>query len=209
MKRSGRKPDSWLIIAMRSLDSVRTFRVGMRVFVLLACAGVVLLGALAFFAGAYFYLLRDQSRLLGEVRQLQDQIANADKGTKEANLKTSLPSLTIDSLQVSRKSKRGGFSVSFRLINDSKDGPVSGTLVMVAKNGDGAPSVYQVRPEMPLSNGVPQQPQKGKHFEVQNQKFIEAIFDGRNQEVFKTLMIYIYSPEGKLILERGASIPEE
>ena len=100
--------------------------------------------------------------------------------------------------------------MGFRLINDSKDGPVSGTLVMVAKNGDGTPPVYQARPEMPLSNGVPQQPQKGKHFEVQDQKFIEAIFDGRNdEEVFKTLTIYIYSPEGKLMLERGASIPEK
>ena len=78
---------------------------------------------------------------------------------------------------------------------------------MVAQNDRAKNPIYRVIPEMGLYKGVPQEPEKGKNFKIEKQKFIEAFFDGSSGEVLKTLTIFVYSQEGKLIMEKSTSIP--
>lgn len=209
------KPDPWLFIVMRSLGKVWAFRVEKRTFIILGCGGVVFAGALAFFAYGYFSLFYERSHLDEESKRLKSQIFMMEQKLKELSLekvspKPTLPSVGIQDLKITRSLKRGGFSVSFRLINQNpQQAPVSGSLAMVAKNETLRFPLYRVLPEMRLDKGIPQQPEKGSEFQVKRQKFVEAFFDSSPEEVFKTLTIYVFSPKGNLILQKSAEIPEK
>lgn len=118
--------------------------------------------------------------------------------------------MAIDDLQVVRRASRGGISVRFRLVNKTaQEIPISGTLAMVAKNESLRNPIYRVIPEMRLNKGIPQQPEKGSRFEVRRQKFIEAFFDSSPEGTFKTLTIYIFSPDGHIVSQTSTEIPEE
>jgi hypothetical protein len=199
------KSGYWLLTIIRSWGKVRTLRVQRRPLIILGLGGIFFAGSLAFFAHEYFTFLQERSDLMSKMQQLTHRIAAMEKASPRATL----PLLTMAGLKVSRRGKRGGFSVSFQLINQNpQNHPVSGTLALVAQNDRQRIPLYRVIPEMPLNKGVPQQPEKGKKFEIERQKFIEAFFDGSSGEVFKTLTIFVYSPDGKLILEKSTAIPE-
>ena len=185
-----------------------------RTLIILGFGGIFFAGSLAFFAHEYFSFLQERGRLMSRVQQLTDQIAALEKNLQKALMgkassKTTIPSMAIAGLKINRRAKRGGFSVSFQLINQyPQNHPVSGTLALVAQNDRMRIPVYRVIPEMRLNKGLPQEPEKGKKFAVEKQKFIEALFDGSSGEVFKTLTIFVYSQDGKLILEKSTAIPE-
>ena len=208
------KSGYWLLIIIRSLGKVRTLRVERRPLIILGLGGIFFAGSLAFFAHEYFTFLQERSDLMSKMQQLTHRIAAMEKNLpkavmEKASPRATLPLLTMAGLKVSRRGKRGGFSVSFQLINQNpQNHPVSGTLALVAQNDRQRIPLYRVIPEMPLNKGVPQQPEKGKKFEIERQKFIEAFFDGSSGEVFKTLTIFVYLPDGKLILEKSTAIPE-
>ncbi|MBI5966610.1 MAG: hypothetical protein HY882_01945 [Deltaproteobacteria bacterium] len=209
------KSDSWLIIIMRSLDEVRTLRIEKRTLIILACGGIVFASAFAFFAYEYFSLLYGQSHLVDQVKNLTSQIYTLEKKLRKPSpektplLAVSSP-VSIDDLKVFRRAKGGGFSVRFRLTNQNPQNiPITGTLAMVAKNEALRTPIYRVIPEMPLSKGIPQQPEKGRSFEIRRQKFVEAFFDASPEGVFKTLTVYIYSAEGQLLLKKSTDLPEE
>ena len=209
------KSDFWLFIIMRSFDRVRTLRMEKRTSVILVLGGVVFAGALAFFGYEYFSLLQGRSHLIAEVNQLKNQIFNLDQKLKKVAmekipLKTISSPIAVEELKVMRQANREGFSVRFRLVNQNlRETYVSGTLAMVAKNETPRPSIYRVIPEMTLDRGIPQQPEKGIRFEIRRQKFVEAFFDASSEEIFKTLTVYLYSPERKLILQKSVEIPEK
>lgn len=208
------KSDSWLFIIVRSLDRVRNFRVEKRTLIILGCGGIIFAAAFAFFAYEYFSLLHGHSLQRAEIGQLKTQIAlleqKLQKASEEKIASKPIPCLvTIENLKVVQRAKRGGFSVRFRLINLAPQGsPISGTLSMVAKNEALSIPVFRVVPEMRLDKGIPQEPEKGARFEVKGEKFVEAFFNGPSKEIFKTLTIYVFSPEGKLIMQRSVEIPE-
>ncbi|MGD0624304.1 MAG: hypothetical protein ABSB32_06245 [Thermodesulfobacteriota bacterium] len=208
------KSDFWLFIIMRSFERVRTLRVEKRTLIILALGGIVFAGGLAFFGYEYFSLLQGRSHLMEEMNRLKNQIFTLDKKYKKVSTEgispkpISLP-IAIEELKVIRQENRDGFSVRFRLVNRNlREVPVSGTLVMVAKNETPRPPIYRVIPEMSLDSGTPQQPEKGIRFEIRRQKFVEAFFDSSSEEIFKTLTVYLYSPERKLILQKSVEIPE-
>ena len=176
-----------------------------RTLFILGLGGIFFAGSLAFFAHEYFSFLQERNHLLSKVQQLTCQIAALEK----ASSKTTLPSMVISGLKISRREKRGGFSVHFQLINQHpRNHPVSGTLAFVARNDQPGGLVCRVIPEMRLNKGLPQEPEKGKKFLVEKEKFIEALFDGSSREGFKTLTIFVYSQDGRLILEKSTAIPE-
>jgi len=188
-------------------------RIESRTLIILAVGGIVFAGGLAFFGYEYFSLLQGRSHLTEEVNRLKGQLSALDQELKKVSLENRLPKpislpVAIEELKVIRQENREGFSVRFRLINRNlRDIPVSGTLVMVAKNETPSPPIYRVIPEMVLDKGFPQQPEKGIRFEIRRQKFVEAFFDASSEEVFKTLTVYLFSPERKLILQKAAEIP--
>jgi hypothetical protein len=208
------KSDFWLFIIMRSFERVRTLRVEKRTLIILALGGIVFAGGLAFFGYEYFSLLQGQSYLTDELNRLKSQHFALDQKTKKLlvenrPLKPIFLPIAIEELKVIHKESREGFSVRFRLINRNlRDMPVSGTLVMVAKNETPRPPIYRGIPEMSLDSGIPQQPEKGIRFEIRRQKFVEAFFDSSSEEIFKTLTVYLYSSERKLILQKSVEIPE-
>lgn len=209
------KSDSWLIIIMRPLDGVRTLRLEKRTLIIFACGGIVFACAFAFFAHEYFSLLYAKSHLADQVKSLMGKIYTLEQKLRRAPpekapvMAISSP-VSLDDLNVFRRAKGGGFSVRFRLTNQNpQNRPITGTLAMVAKNDTLRTPIYRVIPEMPLSKGIPQQPEKGRNFEIRRQKYVEAFFDASPEGVFKTLTVYIYSVEGKLLLQKSAEIPEE
>lgn len=208
------KSSYWLFIIMRSIGKVGTLRVEKQTLIILGIGGIFFVGSLAFFAYEYFTLLQDRSHLTRRVQQLTHRIGVLEESLEKAisgkaSPKIGLPSMAIAEMKFSRGAKREGFSVSFQLINQNPlHQPVSGTLVLVAQNDQLKNPVYRVIPEMELNKGMPKEPEKGKNFKIEKQKFIEAFFHGSSGEVFKTLTIFVYSQEGKLILEKSTSIPE-
>jgi hypothetical protein len=209
------KSDSWLLIIMRSLKGVSTLRVEKRTVIIMTCGAIVFTGAFIFFAYEYFSLLEERSLLNDQVGRLKSQVSMLERKLKKTSPEVTLarpssPQLAIDELQVIRRASRGAVSVRFRLVNkSSREIRISGTLAMVAKNESLRNPIYRVIPEMLLSKGIPQQPEKGSRFEVRRQKFVEAFFDSPPEGVFKTLTIYIFSSDGKLILQASTEIKEE
>ena len=198
---------------MRSFDRVRTLRVEKRTLIILAAGAIVFAFGLAYFGYQYFSLLHGESHLIDELNRLKSQVSALEQKLKRVSMENRPPKPTplpiaIEELKVIRPENREGFSVRFRLINRNlRDMPVSGTLVMVAKNEASPPAIYRVIPEMNLDKGIPQQPEKGIRFEIRRQKFVEAFFDGSAEEVFSTLTVYLYSPDRKLILQKSVEIP--
>jgi hypothetical protein len=207
------KSSYWLFIIMRSVGQVRTLRVEKQTLIILGLGGIFFVGSLAFFAYEYFTFLQERSHLTSRVQHLTHRIDVLEKGSEKAGMEKASPkigliSMAIAEMKINRREKREGFSVSFHLINQNpRYEPVSGTLVLVARNDQLRNPVYRVIPEMELNKGIPQEPGKGKSFRIEKQKFIEAFFDGSSGEVFKTLTVFVFSQEGKLILEKSTSIP--
>ena len=209
------KSSSWLFIIMRSLKEVKTLRVEKRTIIVIICGAIFFAGALIFFAYEYSSFLQERGKLTGEIKQLNAKISALEEKLKKTSPETrpakpSPPPLAIDDLQVVRRENHGGVSVRFRLVNKSpQEFPISGTLVMVAKNESLQNPIYRAIPEMRLNKGVPQQPEKGSRFEVRRQKFVEAFFDSSPEGSFKTLTIYIFSPDGHIVSQTSTDIPEE
>ncbi len=208
------KSDSWLLIIMRSLRGVSTLRVEKRTVIILTCGAIFFTGAFIFFGYEYFSLLEERSLLNEQVGRLRSQVSTLEQKLKtsaEITLaRPSSPQLAVEELQGIRRVSRGAVSVRFRLVNKDPRGiPISGTLAMVAKNESLRIPIYRVIPEMRLSKGIPQQPEKGSRFEVRRQKFVEAFFDSSPEGVFKTLTIYIFSSDGKLVSQVSTEIKEE
>lgn len=208
--------DYWFLIIMRSMERVRTLRVARRTLNLLLVAVIFFLGAFIFLAYEYFSSFEERIRGFKEVELLKSQISSLEKkiktGTPEnvAHKPHSSP-VTIQELKVIRRAKRGGFSGSFRLVNqNSQESPFTGTLAMVARNENLQRPVYRVIPEMVLEKGIPQQPEKGKKVEVGKQKFIETYFDRSSEEeaIFKNFTVFVFAENGKLILQKSIEIPE-
>lgn len=203
------KSDSWFLIILRSLEPIRTFRVDKRTFLILGMGMVLVAGLIAFGVYQYLTLRRENARLKNEVIQWKAQVSGLNKKLSEAASEI-FPPLKIDDLQVIRESRRAGFAARFWLVEGfPQDGPFTGTLAMVAKNEAVRPPVYRVIPaEMKLEKGIPQQPGKGKPFEVKEKIFVEAFFDVAKGEVFQNLTVFIFSKEGKLIQQKSAVIPK-
>jgi hypothetical protein len=201
------KSDPWFLVILRSFDPIKTFRVEKRLFLFLGIGGVLLLGLLGFGIYKHYSLSRENTRLRNETQQLRLQVSSLQQTLSQVAAEN-FPPLKIDELQVFWPPKGTGFAARFKLIQANPQGaPYSGTLVMVAKNEKLRPPVYRVIPEMPLEKGVPRQPEKGKPFEVKGQRFVEALFDNNPEDVFHTLTVFIFSREGKLLLQKTAEIP--
>jgi len=202
------KSNSWFLVITRSFDPVKTFRVEKRLFLFLGIGGVLLLGLLGFGVFKYYSLHQENARLTNETQQLSLQVSNLRQTLSQVAAEH-FPPLKIEDLQVYWPPKAAGFVARFKLSQANSQGsPYPGTLVMVAKNEKLRPPVYRVIPEMPLEKGVPRQPEKGKPFEVKGQRFVEALFNTDPEDGFHTLTVFIFSWEGRLILQKTVEIPK-
>ena len=203
------KSGSWFLIIHRSLDPIKTFRVNKRTFLVLGVAMILVAALIAFGVYQYVTLYQENAHLKNEISQWKAQVSGLNKKLSEV-ASESHPPLRIGELQVIREPKRAGFAARFWLVEGfPHDGPYTGTLAMVAKNEAARPPVYRVVPaEMKLEKGIPQEPGKGKPFEVKEKKFVEAFFDVAEGEIFQILTVFIFSKEGKLIQQKSAVIPK-
>jgi hypothetical protein len=202
------KSDSWRLIILRSFNPVKTIRLGRRIFLYLGIGGGIFAILAAFSVHQVLTLQHENSRLKDEVIQLKGQVSGLNQKLSEVAAEAH-PPVKIDELQVIREPRRAGFSGRFWLVQiHSQETPYTGTLAMVAKNETLRPPAYRAIPaEIGLEKGIPQQPEKGKPFEVLRKKFVEVFFDAAPEEVFQTLSIFIFSKEGKLVLQKSAAIP--
>jgi len=202
------KSDSWFLIILRSFDPVKTIRLGKRIFLYSGIGGGIIAVLVALAIYQYLTLRHENTRLKDEADQLKGQVSDLSQKLSEVASQAH-PPLKIDELQVIREPKRAGFAGRFWLVQaNSQETPYTGTLAMVAKNESLSPPAYQVIPaEMKLEKGIPQQPERGKPFEVRGKKFVEVFFDGVPEEVFQTLSVFVFSKEGNMILQKTAEIP--
>jgi hypothetical protein len=203
------KSDSWRLIILRSFNPVKTIRLGKRVFLYSGIGGGIFTILVAFSVYQYFTLQRENTRLKDEVNQLKIQVSGLSQKLSQVAAETH-PPLQVEEMQVIRESKRPGFVGRFWLVQANlQETPYLGTLAMVAKNETLRPPAYRLIPaEMRLEKGIPQPPEKGKPFAVRGKKFVEAFFDAAPEEVFQMLTVFIFSQEGKLILQKSAEIPK-
>jgi len=203
------KSDSWFLINLRSFDPVKSIRLGRRIFLYFAIGGGIFAVLAAFSVYQVLTLQHEKTRLKDEVTQLKARVSGLNQKLSEVAAEAH-PPLKVDELQVIREPKRGGFAGRFWLVQaNSQETPYTGTLAMVAKNETLRPPAHRAIPaEMRLERGIPQQPERGKPFEVLGKKFVEAFFDVAPEEVFQTLTVFIFSREGKLILQKSAEIPK-
>ncbi len=211
----GMDKNYWHFIIMHSLERVRTLKVEKRTFIIGGIGAIIFICALGFFTFGYFSLFHERKHILEEVKNLNIQIYGLEQKLKKVSVedgssKPKVISMAIDNLKMIRQARGRGLSVNFRLLNRGPQGvPLTGTLVMVAKNENLRVPIYQVIPEMSLNQGFPQQPEKGRAFEVSTEKFVEGFFDASPREPFKELTVYLFSPQRELILEKSAAIPEK
>jgi len=203
------KSGSWFLIIHRSLDPVKTFRVDKRTFLVLGAAMILVAALIVFGVYQYVTLHQENARLKNEISEWKAQVSGLNQKLSEV-ASESHPPMRIEELQVIREPKRAGFAARFWLVEGfPHNGPCTGTLAMVAKNEAARPPVYRVIPaEMKLDKGIPQQPGKGKPFEVKERKFVEAFFDVAEGEIFQILTVFVFSNEGKLIQQKSAVIPK-
>ena len=203
------KSDSWFLIILRSFDPVKTIRLGKRIFLYSGIGGGIIAVLVAFAVYQYLTLHHENTRLKDEAAQLKGRVSDLSQKLSEVAAQAH-PPLKIDELQVLREPKRAGFVGRFWLVQaNSQETPYTGTLAMVAKNESLSPPAYQVIPaEIKLEKGIPQQPERGKPFEVRGKKFVEVFFDGAPEEVFQTLSVFVFSKEGNMILQKTAEIPK-
>ena len=203
------KSDSWFLIILRSFDPVKTIRLGKRIFLYSGIGGGIIAVLVALAVCQYLTLRHENTRLKDEADQLKGQVSGLSQKLSEVAAQAH-PPLKIDELQVIREPKRAGFAGRFWLVQaNSQEAPYAGTLAMVAKNESLNPPAYQVIPaEIKLGKGIPQQPERGKPFEVRGKKFVEVFFDGAPEEVFQTLSVFVFSKEGNMILQKTAEIPK-
>jgi hypothetical protein len=203
------KSDSWFLIILRSFDPVKTIRLGKRIFLYSGIGGGIIAVLVALAAYQYLALQHENTRLKDEATHLKGQVSGLNQKLSEVAAQAH-PPLKIDELQVIREPKRAGFAGRFWLVQaNSQETPYTGTLVMVAKNESLSPLAYRVIPaEIKLEKGIPQQPERGKPFEVRGKKFVEAFFDVAAEEVFQTLSVFVFSKEGNMILQKTAEIPK-
>lgn len=165
---------------------------------------------LAFFVLAAISLLLERADLLGQFREEKVRTAALEeKEQVRPAAESAAPGpLSIENLRISRGKNGRGLAVSFRLVSSRPgESPYSGTLAMVVRNDSLRLPGYRVIPEMRLQKGIPQEPAKGRSFQLQEPKFVDGFFEEHPGEVMKTLTVFIFSPEGKIILQKSADIP--
>ena len=203
------KFDSWRLIILRSFNPVKTIRLGKRIFLYFAIGGGIFAVLVAFFVYQSVTLQYENTRLKDEVNRLKSQVSGLSQKLSQVAAEA-YPPLQVEEMQVIREPKRAGFVGRFWLVQANlQETPFIGTLAMVAKNESLRPPAYRVIPaEMGLEKGIPQPAERGKPFTVLGKKFVEAFFDVAPEEAFQMLTVFIFSKEGKLILQRSAEIPK-
>ena len=206
------KAKSWLVIIMRAAGEVRHFRLERRTRVIFVLGAMGFVISLAYFGYGYFTLFYERQDLQRRVAFWQERANSLDHQLQKISVEK-IPGFTpvkIDDFKVIRTTKRGGLSIRFRILNTHPlDVPFLGTLVMIAKNEDLKPPLYLVRPEVDLKNGSPANPEKGTHFEVKNQKIVEALFEAGEGRSFKNVTVLIYSLQRKLVLQKTMELSEK
>lgn len=206
------KSKSWTIIIMQAVGEVRHFRLERRTRVIFILGAVVFAASLVFFGYGYFTLFYERQDLSRQLALWQERASTLDQKLQRIAVEK-LPGFTpvnMDDFQVIRTTKRGGVSIRFRIFNTHPlDDPFLGTLVMIAKNESQKPPLYLVKPEMELKNGSPANPEKGTRLEVKHQKIVEALFEGGEGRTFKTVSIFVYSLQRKLVLHKTMGLSEK
>lgn len=206
------KSKSWTVIIMQAVGEVRHFRLERRTRVIISLGAIVFAASLVYFGYGYFTLFYERQDLRRQLAFWQERASSLDLKLRRISIEK-LPGFTpinMDDFKVIRTTKRGGVSIRFRILNTHPlDDPFLGTIVMIAKNESLKPPLYRVKPEMALKNGSPANPEKGIRFEVKHQKIVEAFFEGGGGKTFKTVSIFVYSLQRKLVLQKTMELTEK
>ena len=106
------------------------------------------------------------------------------------------------------KSDPNTMNINYTIINnDESHGVISGYTAVIAQNMDITPPIFKVVPEVGIRNGVPMNWRKGELFSIRYLKHMKFPMEKpKGDAVFREVVIFIYSPEGKLLLRNSFDI---
>jgi len=144
--------------------------------------------------------------------ELIARIETQNNPPETSNNEKEVTSATINSYNVSIEDFRVSFDVtrkiyrySFLLKNkDSKNAATSGYIFVILKSEGLGQDQWLVHPYTILTSGIPQNIKDGEPFSITKEKAIRE--DISSQYIYDTTVIFVFSSDGKLILEKNFSL---
>ncbi|MBI4619418.1 MAG: hypothetical protein HY739_04540 [Desulfobacterales bacterium] len=226
------KKDSLTIIFMRHVGKIWSFEIKTDRFIylliLLACSIL----ASIYFTYGYFSLYRERALLVKEIQRLELDIRNQNsieiKGVKpvynprsapvsdgpgspeKSKIATLLSSeISIGDFKVvTAESEPDIINFTFTVYNNTEDNRlVSGYIAMIAQNEDINSPVYGASSMVEVKNGVPVDYRKGQFFAIKHSKPLKGrIKRPKGGAEFKEIVIFVYSIEGDILLNKSFKI---
>lgn len=134
--------------------------------------------------------------------ETKNNLPETSNNEKEVN---SAYNLSIEDFRARFDVTRKIYRYSFLLKNnDSKNATASGYIFVILKSEGLGQDQWLAHPHTILTNGIPQNIKDGEPFSITKQKAIRK--DISSQYIYDTTAIFIFSNDGKLILEKNFSL---
>ena len=114
------------------------------------------------------------------------------------------PKVAVEDFRMARDPETDALRVQFKLINvTGEEEPVSGHTIVVLKNPDLPQDRWLTLPKVPLSDGRPAAPGRGRYFAIARFNTVRFPAGGQRQlHGLNRATVFVYGPDGVLLLEK-------
>jgi len=192
------------IILIGDKRRICSYEISTSLLIMMLCVivGLILISA-AFFM-AHTYNIRET---VAKTELPNGQTGSADHKPEKVSQNingASLQRLTIENFQASYNPGKKLFRYKFLLKNPSEDVPISGHLFVILKSGIPGPDSWLVFPRVDLNDGIPKNFKDGDPFSISKYKIITNHISTR--DIYESVLIYVFSNDGSLILKENFDI---
>jgi hypothetical protein len=138
--------------------------------------------------------------------------ADKDSGKAAAAIEAKPPlndeAIALEGFHAGFDAGRHAFDVQYKLVatNPGRK-PLAGHVILVFKGEDLDPDQWLAMPRVDLPKGRPSGTQKGYRFSIAYSKvFSQSMPAPKTFPVFTTVVVYVFSPEGQLLLARDYAV---
>lgn len=201
-----KRQKKYTIIIIQDERLLRSFKLPL--YPLKICAAVIMgLVILSFVAFLIYNKISesDNEELVTRIENQNKQAEAQDNGKEISSLAANPSNLSLEDFQSRFDETQKLFRYSFLLKNkDSKNTTASGYIFVILKSEGLAPEQWLSYPHAILVNGIPQNFRDGDPFSITKHKTIAK--DISMQYVYDALSIFVFSHDGKIILENKFSV---
>lgn len=201
-----KRQKKYTIIIIQDERLLRSFKLPL--YPLKICAAVIMgLVILSFVAFLIYNKISesDNEELVTRIETQNKQAEAQDNGKEISSLAANPSNLSLEDFKSRFDETQKLFRYSFLLKNkDSKNTTASGYIFVILKSEGLAPEQWLSYPHAILVNGIPQNFRDGDPFSITKHKTIAK--DISMQYVYDALSIFVFSHDGKIILENKFSV---